>query len=785
MDEQGRGGEPPKRLEQKRCRAIIEQTSEGILVFDGDSGRVLEPNAALGRLLGYSTEEFLEMTIHDFIENDHESTDADARKHLEEGQISLGKRRYRRKDGSFVGVEVVVSSISYADRAELCALIRGMRARKWAEEALLQKRERIFGSLADSILSIVIAEPDGTQRNVSPSLERLLGYQPGDRVGRSIFERIHPDDAEHARQSFATVLDEYGASLTMEFRDLHLDGSYRHVEANVYNLLDDPDVGGVVCNYLDVTDRNVAERERLRVEERHRRIFENSPQGIFQTTRDGHLVETNSTLAVMFGYESSEELLSDISCTDDHLYVDLEDRATFTEAVQRLGVVSAFELPVRRRDGERRWMSVSARALRGTDGKITGYEGTMEDTTERKNVDAELRRTLDRLLAIREAGQLLTSTLDAEKIAIGLLEIMQRISGLTATVISMRSDDGEAYIWHAVGLEGLWRRARFMPEAETARQAVLESGEQQLFWLHRPGEEIEYLAVLCLPLRVNDRVVGVLEAYGPESLEDQPTMNMMSGLTAQAGSALQNATLYQELADRERQLSNMVNKLLLAQEEERRRVSYEVHDGLTQIAVSAYQYLQALQSYPADSVQGRQILEKSIELIQRTIDESRRLIADLRPTALDDFGLGAALRLQAERLRTEDRTIDYQNRIGDQRLSASVETVLYRVAQEALTNVRKHAGSCKVLMEVGLDQESAWLRIRDWGIGFRLDELYAAGPGERVGISGMRERVSMVGGHLEVYSEPGAGTSLFAQVPLKQPRTGTADRIVSDSDVDA
>jgi signal transduction histidine kinase len=133
---------------------------------------------------------------------------------------------------------------------------------------------------------------------------------------------------------------------------------------------------------------------------------------------------------------------------------------------------------------------------------------------------------------------------------------------------------------------------------------------------------------------------------------------------------------------------------------------------------------------------------------------------------LDDFGL-AALRLQVETLRSEGWEITYDESLWDERISATLETALYRVAQEALTNVRKHADTTRVRLNLGRLGQEIRLRVRDLGRGFSKTELVSGGgPGERVGISGMEERVALLGGTFRVLSRPGAGTLLVARVPL-------------------
>lgn len=163
------------------------------------------------------------------------------------------------------------------------------------------------------------------------------------------------------------------------------------------------------------------------------------------------------------------------------------------------------------------------------------------------------------------------------------------------------------------------------------------------------------------------------------------------------------------------------------------------------------------------------MLDKAVELVRRTVEESRRVIANLRPTTLDDFGLAAAIRLQVENLRQEGWDVTYEENFREERLPATVETALYRIAHEALINAQKHAQNTRIHIDLEGKNHTVWLRIRDWGTGFNPAELPHAGPGERVGISGMRERAALVGGELEIRSEKDLGTSVIVCVPLPKP----------------
>jgi len=138
--------------------------------------------------------------------------------------------------------------------------------------------------------------------------------------------------------------------------------------------------------------------------------------------------------------------------------------------------------------------------------------------------------------------------------------------------------------------------------------------------------------------------------------------------------------------------------------------------------------------------------------------------------ALDDLGLAVALRQEVEELRGDGWLVEYEEQLGEERLPATVEISLYRIGQEALTNARKHAQTEWIRLELGRREGMASLEVRDWGCGFDPEASNGEiGPGERVGLSGMRERASLFGGEFEVRSRAGEGTSVTARLPLPGP----------------
>jgi signal transduction histidine kinase len=238
-------------------------------------------------------------------------------------------------------------------------------------------------------------------------------------------------------------------------------------------------------------------------------------------------------------------------------------------------------------------------------------------------------------------------------------------------------------------------------------------------------------------------------------------------------STLEGARLNGELSEHKLRLQQLVGQLVAAQEEERRRVAYEVHDGLAQTVTAAYQHLQTYAAdNPPGSARGQEELDEALRMLRRTVGEARAVVADLRPTVLDDFGLARALRLQVERLSGEGLRATFEDDLGGERLPEAVETALFRVAQEALTNARKHSGAQEVHVALGRRGQALRLEVRDWGRGFAADGSDGAKgeaePGERVGLASMQERVALLGGRLEIQSEPGAGTAVVAEVPLPE-----------------
>jgi two-component system sensor histidine kinase UhpB len=220
------------------------------------------------------------------------------------------------------------------------------------------------------------------------------------------------------------------------------------------------------------------------------------------------------------------------------------------------------------------------------------------------------------------------------------------------------------------------------------------------------------------------------------------------------------------------ELRSLASQVIRAQEEERKRVSRELHDDTAQILFAQLLRVTALKGSPSADVRATAtaLEETTVEALEGV----RRLALELRPPALDDLGLTAALADLAQRFGEQLAVpVGFQARGLRGRLPADVELVLYRVAQEALTNVAKHGQATAVSVDLDRGPCDVTLSVRDNGRGFDPRAATAkADDAAGLGLFGMVERVSLVGGRATIWSSPGRGTEVFAYIPLAEPRGG-------------
>ena len=273
---------------------------------------------------------------------------------------------------------------------------------------------------------------------------------------------------------------------------------------------------------------------------------------------------------------------------------------------------------------------------------------------------------------------------------------------------------------------------------------------------------------IIAPMIATSELQGLLVVSGIDlGGADAPAVTTFA---SQAAIALENARLFEQVQVGREQLSRLTQQVVSAQEEERHRLSRELHDEMGQTLTMMSINLTAVENELASELSptARHRLEETNSLADQLLEQVRDLSLDLRPPMLDDFGLISALRWYASRygrrlnIKVELQAIDLQ-----ERLLANVETALYRITQEALTNVARHAQASKVSLRLERRGSSVAAFIEDDGRGFdvaQLGERDAAPPG--VGVLGMQERVSSLGGRFSIESSPGHGTRLAIEIPI-------------------
>jgi two-component system, NarL family, sensor kinase len=366
----------------------------------------------------------------------------------------------------------------------------------------------------------------------------------------------------------------------------------------------------------------------------------------------------------------------------------------------------------------------------------------------------------ERLQLVLELGRRVTSLLD-----------LQRLLPEACRLIA------EAFAYDLVGInlldplddQRLYQAAAHPPARLLPRSFRVPLGRGLTGWVARHGRprlsndvrrDPQYVAgpgrrtrsELDVPLKVGQRTIGVLniesERPGAFTEEDIP---YLEGLAGQLAQAIENA----RLAARARQL---------AASEERARLARDLHDETAQALVAIGRQLDLLLLDLDERGRAEARIEALHRLVDRSLDGVRRLSRNLRPAVLEDLGLVAALRAHVEELERLGLRVDVVVAGGCERLPSEVAYAVYRVAQEALSNVARHAGTAEARLELRCSPDELELLVSDRGGGFRLAEQVGRADGQ--GLVNMRDRAAEIGAELTIRAAPGEGTTIRLWVPL-------------------
>jgi len=428
-----------------------------------------------------------------------------------------------------------------------------------------------------------------------------------------------------------------------------------------------------------------------------------------------------------------------------------------------------------------RYIEVSASPLRDGTGDITQVVELTRDITESKELEKRILEANRQLLVLNEIASTVSQSLSLDVIlnsaldkameqvkaeSGGILLLDEKSKTLSYRVhrgLSDRYVQGVAKLALGEGIAGL--------SAQQGETLVVGDMSQDSRVSRRVAVAEEGIkAFVAVPLKSKEKIVGVLNITSQEARRfSQQEVDLLTAMGNQLGIAIENAELYRELQLKEQTRAELLRRIISAQEDERRRVARELHDVTSQALATLGVRLEAFAA--AGGSNGKDagtLLEEMKSLLTATSKEVHELIYDLRPSLLDDLGLPAALRSCA-RNSLEAAGIEVHLEVAGQekRLPPQVEIAVFRIVQEAITNIASHAHAQSAYISLEFKEKGVAVQIEDDGIGFDLSQvLQLASVKESVGLRGMEERAELLGGTLSIDTKPGGGTRVTVEIPI-------------------
>jgi PAS domain S-box-containing protein len=473
------------------------------------------------------------------------------------------------------------------------------------------------------------------------------------------------------------------------------------------------------------------------------------------------------------------------------------------------------EYRIVRPDGEVRFVYVRDEIEYNEAGRPIRMFGAVQDITERKQIEEATRRQAERAQLLADISRATSEVgLDYQRV---LETITRRTAELVGDgcIISQLSEDQQrlrpAAFYHSNPqalslmqelLLNAWTGSLDTPISESLLAGdpvwIPEGTPEEVRPLIPPEfrrfvDRFGISSLLAVPLRVRGQVIGILSLFRNESGQPYTLGDkiLVQDIADRAALTIQNARLFEQVQGARQRLQTLSRQLLVAQEEERRAVARELHDEIGQTLTGLVMHLGMAKSLLQKSAGPvRNILEQSEALIQDILERARAIIAGLRPQALDDLGLVPALRRFGEEFQEKSGvTVKIKTDHLTQRLPAPIEVALFRIVQEALTNVQKHAQAHQVNIALRREDEQIVLSVQDDGIGFEQratrssanDDMLLEGgwtiPYGHFGLLGIQERAVQLGGRLQITSAPGQGMTLRVELPLSEAKEGADERI--------
>ncbi|HIC88098.1 MAG TPA: response regulator [Anaerolineae bacterium] len=523
-------------------------------------------------------------------------------------------------------------------------------------------------------------------------------------------------------------------------------------------------------------------------EERYRRLAENAPDIIFRWSPARGLEYISRAVETVLGYQPAQ-LYADPELATRVLH--LEEIAS---TVRGPCASWTHRLQLRHRGGHIVHLEERLTPIYGEQDQFVAMEGIARDITEQVKAEEALRQRSEelavlyakarqrekQLLRLQEVSTRWTTTHDSQRLMTNIVNTVGEVFDvLTCSVMLFDQETAQVRIAASYGLpEGTEERFRLSLNhpliqriVETQSPLIIEDVDQQEPNLRRILVHPGVRAFYAFPLVVQGKVIGTLNmSMDRVEAPDGETRALFALFANQAAAVIENARLVGTIRAGEQRLRALSAQIVAAQEEERRRIARELHDeagqALTVLKIGLE--MAARQIPKSDPAKIADQLSSAIALADSTLEEIRALSQDLRPALLDEVGLVATLRWYTnqyeQRLQTPI-TLEVQGCAN--RPPAAIEVAVYRLVQEALTNVARHARATHVHLSLQCDTEQVWVFVQDNGIGFDPKKLWDGDlSSSGIGLTGMRERVALLGGELQVQSSPGKGTTITAWFPL-------------------
>lgn len=697
--------------------ALLDNAHDAILLVE-PGGEIVYANEAAAQMTGYATVELTGMNVrHLNTEEGAGQVPTRISRMMREGGLGF-ETVWVRKDGGHVDVEVKTRTIESQGRTLFLSVARDVSQRK-ADEAALRLRGELLDSAHDAVF---LYDLKGKIVYVNDAAARQRGYSR-DELMRMNMRGIDTAEGDGLfRRRVSEIVAE--GTLTFEGRHVRKDGSTVPVEVQARTIESEGRIF-VLAIARDIGERKKAEAAVRASEEKFRTLFEQSIDAISISRPDGTDIEANSAWLALFGYERSE--LVRLNFRD--LYANVADRDSFLEAIEAKGFLED-EVRLKKKDGTEFICRRSAVARRNDEGVTILYQGVFHDVTEERRAEQQLRDSEARFRALVDHTGLAMTLTTVEGTVLECNEVFPRMLGYTIEeVLGMRSievyarpEDRDRLIAHVVrhgylrGVEVEFRRKDGGSVFVSLTSALVSQGEG--------------LLIISQSLDITER-----------------------------------KAFERELEASREELRKLAAYLEDAREKERTGIARELHDqlgqALTALGMDLDGVRRAVDEGERVSVERLQRMDK---LLEDTVDDVRRISSELRPGILDDVGLLAALEWQLDQFSSRSGVEStLEARSDDADLERPQVTALFRVFQEILTNVARHADASRVWVEFDCVRGNCSLTVSDNGRGISSGEM---DDPSSLGIIGMKERLRPFRGDTQFSGRAGGGTVVRVSMPV-------------------